>query len=90
MSFSYQDRRHPTVIVKKSSSGISFFGLLTIVFIVLKLCHVIDWGWIWVLAPIWMSGGLVILAFALVLAFIVLAAIVGGITNLFRSNKRKW
>ena len=34
------------------SGGIGFFGLLTIVFIVLKLTKVISWGWQWVLAPI--------------------------------------
>ena len=33
--------------------GIGFFGLLGIVFIVLKLVGVINWSWIWVLAPIW-------------------------------------
>jgi energy-coupling factor transporter transmembrane protein EcfT len=39
----------------KSSSGVSigFFGALTIAFIVLKLCNVIDWSWWWVLAPTW-------------------------------------
>jgi hypothetical protein len=36
-----------------ASGGIGFSGLLTIVFIVLKLCHVIDWSWWWVLSPIW-------------------------------------
>lgn len=36
-----------------SSSGISFIGLLQIVFIVLKLIDKIDWSWWWVLAPIW-------------------------------------
>ena len=36
-------------------SGIGFTGLLTIVFIVLKLCHVIEWSWLWVLAPIWID-----------------------------------
>jgi hypothetical protein len=35
------------------SGGIGFFGLLTIVFIVLKLTHYINWGWKWVLAPLW-------------------------------------
>lgn len=30
------------------SSGIGFTGLLTIVFITLKLTHVIDWSW-WLL-----------------------------------------
>lgn len=33
------------------TGGISFFGLLTIVFIVLKLTNVITWGWFWVLSP---------------------------------------
>lgn len=36
-----------------TSDGIGFCGLLTIVFIVLKLCKVISWSWIWVLAPTW-------------------------------------
>ena len=35
------------------SGGIGFFGLLTIVFIVLKLTGFIDWSWLWVLSPIW-------------------------------------
>jgi 4-amino-4-deoxy-L-arabinose transferase-like glycosyltransferase len=36
-----------------NSGGISFFGVLTIVFIVLKLCKVIDWSWWWVTCPLW-------------------------------------
>ena len=40
---------------KSSSTGIGFTGLLTIVFIVLKLCGVIAWSWLWVLSPIWIS-----------------------------------
>ena len=38
-----------------SSAGIGFVGLLTIVFIVLKLCGVINWSWVWVLSPLWIS-----------------------------------
>lgn len=34
---------------------IGFTGLLTIVFIILKLVGVIAWSWIWVLSPIWIS-----------------------------------
>lgn len=34
---------------------IGFLGLLTIVFIVLKLMGVIAWSWIWVLSPLWIS-----------------------------------
>ena len=42
-------------------SGIGFCGLLTIAFIVLKLCNVITWSWLWVLSPLWISFALVIL-----------------------------
>lgn len=46
--------------------GIGFCGLLTITFIVLKLCKVITWSWIWVLSPLWIS-----LALNVVIALIV-------------------
>ena len=36
-----------------NKSGIGFCGLLTIVFITLKLLGKINWSWVWVLAPIW-------------------------------------
>ncbi len=42
-----------------SSGGIGFCGLLTIVFITLKLTHVINWSWVWVLAPLWMGIALI-------------------------------
>jgi hypothetical protein len=35
-----------------SSGGVGFIGLLTIVFIVLKLLGKIEWSWLWVLSPI--------------------------------------
>lgn len=38
-----------------SSGGIGFTGLLTIVFIALKLTGYITWSWWWVLSPIWIS-----------------------------------
>ena len=47
---------------KNSSGGIGFFGLLTIVFITLKLTNVIDWSWFWVLFPIAVPLTLVIFA----------------------------
>ena len=36
-------------------NGIGFCGLLTIVFIVLKLIGYISWSWVWVLSPLWIS-----------------------------------
>ena len=48
------------------NGGIGFVGLLTIVFIALKLCGVIAWGWIWVLSQLWITAiVLVILVAAL-------------------------
>ena len=55
----------------KVSGGIGFSGLLTIVFIVLKLCGVIAWKWIWVLAPMWISIAVVFLV-AILLFFVYL------------------
>ena len=40
---------------EKSRGGIGFCGLLSIAFIILKLTHVIEWSWLWVLAPLWIS-----------------------------------
>ena len=49
-----------------SSSGIGFVGLLAVAFIVLKLTHVIDWTWFWVLSPLWMPFALLLLVFVAV------------------------
>jgi hypothetical protein len=35
------------------SGGIGFCGLLTVLFIGLKLTNYIDWSWWWILSPIW-------------------------------------
>jgi len=58
-----------------TSTGMSFTSALTIVFIVLKLCKVIDWPWLWVLSPILISIALTILVISSVL-FIALLCIV--------------
>lgn len=49
-----------------SSGGVGFAGLLTVAFIVLKLTHVIDWSWWWVLSPLWISLALVVAILAVV------------------------
>jgi hypothetical protein len=54
--------------VSNSGGGIGFFGVLGIVFIILKLCKVINWSWLWVLAPIWIPT--VIAIFAIVITLI--------------------
>ena len=52
-----------------SSGGIGFIGLLTIVFITLKLCGVVPWAWWWVLSPLWISAALVVLIVAMLTGF---------------------
>lgn len=47
--------------IHTSNGGIGFCGLLTIVFIILKLIGKITWSWLWVLSPLWISVALVIL-----------------------------
>lgn len=54
-----------------TSGGIGFTGLLTIAFIVLKLCSVINWSWWWVLSPIWISIGLAVAIFIVAMIVII-------------------
>lgn len=44
-----------------AAGGVGFTGLLTLVFIVLKLCNVITWSWWLVLAPTWLPIAAIIL-----------------------------
>ena len=52
---------------KQASGGISFTGLLTIIFIILKLCGIITWTWWWVLSPLWISAILWVILIIIVL-----------------------
>ena len=61
---------------ESSSSGISFMGMLTILFITLKLTNYIDWSWWWVTSPIWIPVviaiglAIILLIFTLIMVFI--------------------
>lgn len=47
------------------SGGIGFVGLLTILFIGLKLTGYIAWSWWWVLSPIWILALILVALVAL-------------------------
>ena len=66
-----------TTVVK--SRGIGFAGLLTILFIGLKLLGHISWSWLWVLAPLWISAAIAFTVF--------LVVAIGILTILYLSNK---
>ena len=36
-------------------AGLGFAEALTLLFIALKLCGVINWSWAWALCPLWIS-----------------------------------
>ena len=61
------------------SGGVSFAGLLFLLFLGLKLTNQIDWSWWWVTAPLWGPIALV-LGFALIVIFI--AIIIAGVALL--------
>jgi len=52
-----------------NSGGIGFVGLLTILFVGLKLTGYITWSWLWVLSPIWIMAILVIILALIMFAF---------------------
>ncbi len=73
-----------------SSGGISFLGMLTILFIGLKLTHFIDWSWWWVLSPLW---GMFALFFGIIICGGVLTGVVAGLFAVlgvvFKRRKRR-
>ena len=62
---------------KAKQGGLGIVSVLTIAFIVVKLLGVIQWSWIWVLSPIWISAVIVVAVFSVIL--------IGG-----RIKKGKW
>jgi hypothetical protein len=52
-----------------NSGGIGFVGLLTIVFVTLKLLGYITWSWWWVLSPMWISFSIGIIALIVIVLF---------------------
>lgn len=62
--------------------GIGFSGLLTILFIGLKLTGHIDWDWIWVFSPLWIGF---VLLFGVLLFFAIGAMSVAMIIAAFNS-----
>ena len=51
-----------------SSQGLGCTTALGLIFITLKLTHVIAWSWVWVLAPFWIPAAIVLLVLLACLA----------------------
>jgi hypothetical protein len=61
--------------MSESSGGVGIIGLLTLLFIGLKLTGYITWSWVWVLSPIWISLGLGIIFLIIFLVIMHIAKI---------------
>ena len=62
------------VVVKRQGLGLG--TILTIIFVVLKLVGVIEWSWVWVLSPIWITVALSFVLLLIGLLLVVIAAII--------------
>jgi membrane protein YdbS with pleckstrin-like domain len=73
-------------LTKYMKLGFAFW--LTIVFVALKSFGAIDWSWLWVLSPLWIGFGMIVL---LMLTYVVLLAISRqtGSLRLYITKKRK-
>jgi len=54
----------------ETSGSIGVPSVLTIVFMILKLCGVITWSWWWVMSPLWITATLALLTVLVVLLLI--------------------
>lgn len=59
-----------------SSTSVGVFTVVFIVFLILKLCKVIDWSWWWVTAPVWIP----------LLFWIIIVVIILGIVGLLKNK----
>lgn len=61
--------------------GLSFLGLLTLMFVYLKLTSVITWSWVWILSPLWIP-----LIISLIVIFVIIIGVL--IAEMFKSIKK--
>lgn len=63
---------------KKISINISGFTI-TLIFLILKLTHVIEWAWIWIFSPIWIPLAIGLAVLLLYYFMVLIVAIVAAI-----------
>lgn len=62
-----------------SGGGLGIVGVLTLIFVVLKLVGVISWSWWWVLSPLWLPLAAM---FAVAVIWFTVASIIKGIKGM--------
>ena len=61
-------------VTTSASSGIGLSTVLFVVFLTLQLCHVIDWPWYAIAAPLLISWGLGLIFILITLIIVALAS----------------
>ena len=61
--------------LSRDTGGVGFLGLLTLLFIGLKLTGQITWSWILVLSPIWIPISIALLVLSAVILLVALGKI---------------
>jgi len=69
-----------------SRKGVGFCGLLTIVFVAMKLLDKIACSWWWVLSPLWMPAAIIV---AIVLIVLVVCLAIRGLADISRYLRRR-
>ena len=57
----------------QASGGLGIGGVLLIIFVVLKLCGLITWSWLWVLSPLWISIILIMVIYAIAILSVIIS-----------------
>lgn len=62
---------------ESKQNGVGFLGILTLIFITLKLTNYIDWSWWWVLAPLWIAPSILIVIVIIGIIYLQIKKILG-------------
>ena len=73
--------------MNRDTGGVSFLGLLTLLFIGLKLTGHIAWSWIWVLAPLWIPISIALLILSVVVLLVALGKL--GIDKTIKYGRKE-
>lgn len=72
-----------------SGGGLGLSGVLTVVFVVLKLVGVINWSWVWVLSPLWISA-IITVVLIIILLIVYLICLSEWDTKDKKRKRDKW
>jgi hypothetical protein len=76
-------------VTVKHTQSFPIFGILGLIFITLKLCGVISWSWLWVLAPFWIPLAILLSVFAVAEGIAAFCALIVGLITVLQRRKKQ-